>query len=299
MNEGFSISVIIPVFNDGNRVHDAISSALACKDDIEEIILVNDGSTDTETRDILQQWKDCDLITLLEKENGGVGSARNLGVRNCKSTFYYPLDADNKLHSDIFSKMKKAWVLNPNTDVIYTDRRAFGDAHHRIRSTHFDLNKLLVGNFIDNGALVRKSCWEKSKGYNTQLQNYEDWEFWIQLAELNCSFTYLPEDLLFYRVHGQSKSNRMENAVRRSEVVEQIVQQHGELYKKHVVGIMGAVHRILSSTEEEYVKRLAELEISGPGLYERLAELEQLLNDLRTKEGGFLKRIRRLFRALS
>ena len=81
------LSVVIPCFNQGEYLLDAISSVRACTDSVYEIIIVNDGSTDAMTIDLMQQLKQQGYL-VLEQENQGVARARNNAIDNITRSLY-------------------------------------------------------------------------------------------------------------------------------------------------------------------------------------------------------------------
>lgn len=85
-----SVSVVIPCYGQAHWLPDAIESALAqtvpC-----EVIVVNDGSPDN-TSSVAQNY----AVTLVEKENGGLSSARNAGIKKATGKWILTLDADDK-----------------------------------------------------------------------------------------------------------------------------------------------------------------------------------------------------------
>ena len=92
------VSIIIPVYNHAQWLPDAISSALnqtvPC-----EVIVVNDGSPDN-TSEVAKMFD----VKLIEKENGGLSSARNAGIKEATGEWILTLDADDKIAPDFVEK---------------------------------------------------------------------------------------------------------------------------------------------------------------------------------------------------
>ncbi|MGN7205182.1 glycosyltransferase family 2 protein [Pedobacter sp. SAFR-022] len=98
------ISIIIPAYNVGKNLHVCLDSVLNQSYPHFEILLVNDGSID-ETGDICDEYGKKDpRIRVFHKTNGGVGSARNVGLRNVKGDFICFLDSDDWIESDYFEQ---------------------------------------------------------------------------------------------------------------------------------------------------------------------------------------------------
>ena len=108
------ISIIIPVYNIEKYIEKAIVSVVnqTCPDF--ELLLINDGSTDS-SYEICKKWEEKDnRIKVISKENGGVSSARNLGMELAKGEYLFFLDGDDWIREDCFEKLLEAPRLPPN-----------------------------------------------------------------------------------------------------------------------------------------------------------------------------------------
>ena len=90
------VSIIIPCFNQGKYIEETIKSVLSSTFKNFEIIIVNDGSTDTHTNRLLQHLN-LESVIVIQTENQGVSNARNTAIRNSRGKFILPLDADDKI----------------------------------------------------------------------------------------------------------------------------------------------------------------------------------------------------------
>lgn len=103
-----SISVLVPCYNDGRWIVECIASIQGQTYPAYEIIIVDDGSTDAETKAALESLKTVPRVTVLEKPNGGVSSARNLALSAAKGDYVLFLDADDYLEKNALQLMKEA-----------------------------------------------------------------------------------------------------------------------------------------------------------------------------------------------
>ncbi len=193
------VSIIIPCFRQAQYLSDAIESALnqtvPC-----EVIVVNDGSDDN-TSSIAQNYD----VTLVEKKNGGLASARNAGINKATGKWILTLDADDKIAPDFVEKCLNH-AKKTNCDIIGTWQQEFGDSstQHRFldNPTHDMFREY---NRINCCSLYRKEMWEKVGGYDESMRiGYEDWDFWIRGTKLGYTVGIVPEFLFFYRKHGAS-----------------------------------------------------------------------------------------------
>ncbi|TPV33864.1 glycosyltransferase family 2 protein [Paucihalobacter ruber] len=201
------ISIVIPCYNMGNFIEEAVNSVLAFpnQEDI-EIIIVNDGSNDNGyTQGVLAgfNYPNC---TIIHQENKGLGYARNTGIKNARAPFVLLLDADNKLRTDYIFKGLEIIESNEKVAVVYSDLNRFGIENGLVKVGSFDISRMLVKNYIDACVILRKSAWESVGGYDELMpvMGYEDWDLYIRLFFKGWEFYYLPIVGFDYRVREQS-----------------------------------------------------------------------------------------------
>ncbi|MGC8747495.1 MAG: glycosyltransferase [Candidatus Kapaibacteriota bacterium] len=200
------VSIIIPCYKNAQFLSEVLESVVEQTFKDWECIIVNDGSPDN-TREVAQQliskYPD-KKITYLEKENGGVASARNYGIENAKGKYILPLDADDKIAPTFLEKTVKVLEENADIHIVYTDLKQFGEVERIVPSKDFDPRTLLNLDYISGNSLFRKEVWETIGGYKNNI-GYEDWEFWINAIENGFKGFRIPEVLFFYRVKTESR----------------------------------------------------------------------------------------------
>lgn len=105
MNEGKKISIIIPTYNAENTINRAINSLLEQYYKNIEIIIIDDGSTDSTVNKVKLLQKNDNRIILICKENTGVSDTRNVGLKNASGDYIGFLDADDYVERDMYTKM--------------------------------------------------------------------------------------------------------------------------------------------------------------------------------------------------
>ena len=205
-----AVSIIIPCFNDGKFLPEAVQSAEPCQKSGCEIIVVNDGSTDRATLEALAAIEQRGH-QVLHQENRGLGSARNRGISAARGRYILPLDADNRLRPAYPVQGVKILDRDPAIDVVYGDAEYFGAKTGRNHVSDFDLRRLLSWNYIDACAVFRKSAWERCGGYDEKMPSmgYEDWDLWCRVALGGGGFYHVDEVLYDYRVRQDSMSSGM------------------------------------------------------------------------------------------
>lgn len=205
MSSNLPISIVIPCYNDGQFLLEAIRSVKEVQQGRHEIIVVNDGSTDPVTLEALSKVEELGH-RVIHQANSGPGRARNQGVSAARSNYILPLDADNRLRPAAIDSAVDLLDRNPDVDVVYGDVQFFGDNSGRDNVPEFDLRRLLVWNYIYASSLFRKSTWERFGGLDEdrETQGFEDWDFWCRIACGGGKLHHAGEVLHEYRVRTDS-----------------------------------------------------------------------------------------------
>lgn len=190
------VSIVIPCYNYGKYLSEAIESALT-QTILCEVIVVNDGSTDN-TLQIAQNY----TVRIVDKENGGLASARNAGIKIANGDYICCLDAD-----DILDKHFIEETLDKN-DIVGVTQVEFGDSNNTWKPPHKNptFENFKNYNCINCSSLFRKEIWDNIGGYdeNMPYQGYEDWDFWLRATKEGYNVTVIDKPLFFYRKHGNS-----------------------------------------------------------------------------------------------
>lgn len=196
-------SIIIPCYNSGQYLLEAIESIEeSYPKDFYEIIIINDGSSDSYTINLLQDLEN-KKYTVIHQENKGPSSARNVGVRNAKGKYLFFLDSDNKVERAYLEKATHILNANDNIGVVYANPIFFGNnliLNRHFQPQLFNTYTLLLSNYIDMCSVVRKSCIDSVGGFDEDLVGHEDWELWIRIAKAGWDFFHINEALYYYRI---------------------------------------------------------------------------------------------------
>ncbi len=200
------ISIVIPCYNQGHYLDEALQSILQCRDkDVYEIIIVNDGSTDSTTLAILKELE-TKGYKIINQQNKGLGAARNTGIRAAFGKYILPLDSDNKIRPEYIYEGIRLLDENPSLDIVYGNAEYFGEKTGLWEGGEFNLQRLMIENYIDACAVYRKSVWEAVGGYdeNMPVMGYEDWDFWLSIAFRAGKFMYIDKIMFDYRYSAKS-----------------------------------------------------------------------------------------------
>ncbi|KPA10799.1 Glycosyl transferase, group 2 family protein [Candidatus Magnetomorum sp. HK-1] len=231
------LSIIIPCYNHGKYLWEAIQSIERLNEKFYEIIIVNDASDDSHTQSVMQEFKDENYIVIMLQHNQGLAEARNIGIKRAKGRYILPLDADDQINPEFITKSIEVLNANPEVGVVYGKSEFFGEKNEIFESSYFDLKKLLTYNYINACAAFRKKLWEDCNGYDPNMPDklgYEDWDFWISAAEKGWRFHYIPEISFYYRVRSDSMVQQCIIPQNHKKLFFYICDKHRGLYEKYL-----------------------------------------------------------------
>lgn len=227
-----NISVIIPAYNAEKYIEETIHSVLKQTYPVDEIIIINDCSTDS-TLEIVKKYEHNSIFNIQSlKVNKGLPYVRNFGLSIAKHEWVLLLDSDDIIHPTLveksvkyitdFKKSNKEPLILVHT--AYQQIDANGNPIGGVfRGKPLDsvdaFGTLFVRNQIitPSGSIVNRDIVLENNGFNTQLNVYEDIELWLRLS-LKGHFGYIDEPLTFYRRHGNNITSDTEKA-RKSEAI--------------------------------------------------------------------------------
>lgn len=213
------VSIIIPVYNGSNYVAEAIESAINQTYKNIEIIVINDGSTDNgKTEEIAKSYGE--KIRYIYKENGGVSSALNLGIKEMKGEYFSWLSHDDKYKLDKIEKqidllnkydnqknliaLCETQQIDKNSKNIPTRIKKRNFKEEQIINYEEVLKSLLVkGSFNGCALLIHKSIFEECGNFDENLRFCQDIYLWIKIFLKHYSLIYSNDKLVYSRVHNQ------------------------------------------------------------------------------------------------
>ncbi len=151
------ISCIINNYNYGKYLGDAIESALFQTRPFDEIIVVDDGSTD-DSRNVLRGYESNSLIRIILKENAGQLSAFNFGFAASMGDWICFLDSDDRYKPDFLEKMEKVSIEKNSVDFLFCKREYIDECGELIQTKHRDMNS----GDIDYGYTIAKTYYALS-----------------------------------------------------------------------------------------------------------------------------------------
>jgi glycosyltransferase involved in cell wall biosynthesis len=196
-----SISVIIPVYNCERYLDAAIQSVLQQTYAVSEIIVANDGSTDS-SADIACQYAQ---VTLIEQLHQGLSAIRNLGLQYAKGEFIAFLDADDLWEPHKLAQQMQVFQDNPQIDVIFTQVQQFisPDLDPATQRQFYCPKKPMAGVFPTT-MIARRRVFEQVGQFNCDLTLGEFIEWFSRVKEANFLAFTIPETLAKRRIHASN-----------------------------------------------------------------------------------------------
>jgi glycosyltransferase involved in cell wall biosynthesis len=234
---GPAFSVIIPCYNLGQYIDEAVDSVLAQTFQDFEIVIVNDGSTDPFTNELLANYRR-PKTRVLTTENRGVSAARNLAIEHSKGKYISAVDADDKIEPTYFEKAFRILEADEGVAWVSSWLRTFGDEDWVWKQERCDLATLLGECTVLTAAPVRRTALQAVGGYDSRLLAMEDWELWINLAVHGFRGVIIPEVLFHYRRRAGSLTTTTWLGGSHLELFEQILVKHRAAYEEHQLDLL-------------------------------------------------------------
>ncbi|WP_162551155.1 glycosyltransferase [Paenibacillus tepidiphilus] len=234
------LSIIIPYYNLGVHLDETIASALQVDYQNVEIIIVNDGTSDTDSLVVLDKYREgFPQIKIADIRNQGLANARNIGASLADGEYLAFLDADDLIDSSFYSKAIKILDKYSNVSFVYSWLRYFGNSNNVWPTFNTEFPYLMASNMLSAFVVVRRDDFIRY-GMNKKEMEYgmEDYEGWLSMCASGCLGVSIPETLVKYRVRSNSMARQFNRDVviylreRMASINSQVYDKYGaELFK--------------------------------------------------------------------
>lgn len=268
------VSVVIPCFNHGRYLDEAVGSVLAQTLGDFEIVVVDDGSTDAFTSEMLATYER-PKTRVIRQRNQGLGAARNNGIRETSAPFVCCLDADDRIRPRYLERTVEILDRRAEVGIAATHAHGFGARELLWQCGPCRIPEMLFGNKIVCSSLFRREGWEKVGGYREDLEVAEDWDFWLSLLQLGYLGEVVPEALFEWRIrddsmwHSDAHDPGLMGRINRA-----VWEGHAPLYIAHlgdVAELVGADHAVSRAAIARSEQReRAQMESDALGRVKRL-----------------------------
>lgn len=277
------ISVIVPVYNSEEFLTESINSLLNQTFTDFEVICINDGSTDQSLRLLKNLQKRDGRIKVIDRENGGCGSARNAGIEKAEGKYIYFFDPDDYIREDAFEKLYKN-AENNNSDMVFSQinwyhegetinlnkpgidlEKEFDDVDFdNFTFTFRDIKRYVVNSYFAPWMKLYKSDFLKVENNFKFQENiaFDDVPFHVETIIKAKRISFVPEAFYQYRTSNkESVSNTSSNSIdihRICDIVENIIRDN-DLFEElkdnfYEFKIVQLILYVISSNSEMYYK---------------------------------------------
>ena len=218
----YDVSIIVAVYNNDKYLRDCIESVLKQTHNIKKIqlILVNDGSTDKSLEICKEYEKNNENILVIDKENGGVSSARNAGIKKAEGKYIIILDSDDTISKNTVKSLFDFFEKYYDEVDLVTYKIVFNKDGKKEESKRYekfdkgtniyDIEKYIYLN-QSNVNIIFKNLLEENTLYDEKMKLAEDQKFDTEIMMKKKRIGFVEEAIYYYRKHGDSVSKTENN----------------------------------------------------------------------------------------
>lgn len=200
------VTIAMPIYNYAKRLNPTLHSVFNQDYTNFEIIIVNDGSNDKYCLMKLDSLVGHEGIRIIHKKNSGVSDTRNRAVQEGNGEYILPLDADDMILPGYIKTGVNIIKNNPKISPVYCDTIHIGEIQGLEKRPEWSQERLLQGPFIVNSSIYSREAYEAVEGYDTTLQGWEDYHFWLKMMKKKYTGRYINKGLFIYYHHEKDGS---------------------------------------------------------------------------------------------
>ncbi|MGE0932111.1 glycosyltransferase family 2 protein [Peijinzhouia sedimentorum] len=224
------ISIIIPCYNQAHFLAECVESVLIQDFKDWEVIIVNDGSTDDTIKVALDFANRDKRINVIDKDNGGLSSARNAGIQQANGTWFLFLDADDYLLPSYFHNLDYELENHSSKTILQYGYQYVEEAGEKViynKRLGLTIAPLIPTIFQGNlgpchSILINSELVKNIGSFDESLKSAEDWDFWIRAAKVGAIIKQIEHVLVAYRY---SKDSMSRNAFRMYESLKAVAER--------------------------------------------------------------------------
>ncbi|HZH74454.1 MAG TPA: glycosyltransferase [Archangium sp.] len=276
------VSIIVPYYNMGRYLPETLHSLRQQTFEDYEIVLVDDGSTDPASRQLVDELEGTPKLRIVRKPNGGLSSARNAGLRHARGRWLLPVDPDDLLSPTFLEKAVDVMSRSPGLGYVTSLVSYFvEDPRQPIGGWvpwGMARDALCVENVASTcTALMERTLLEDLGGYDEWLTSFEDWDVFCGMAERGHEGMIIPEFLFHYRRRPDSMTRTVATHSKHA-LIAYLLQKHP--------GLSTGAHRALRIQQGE-MQRLRE-ELARAQQKPLRYRLVDSLNETVKQRAGFI-----------
>lgn len=249
MDKNNDVEVVITSFNQKSMIYEAVHSLCCQTIRPKRIIIVDDGTTDEISVNILKEIETDTNITIpllvVRQSNSGVSAARNAGISKTQAPLVLVLDGDDRLEPSFVEEVSKMLYENPSMIAASSWMHTFGVLDAIVRPTGGGITAFLSRNCCPATHMFRREAWQQCGGYDENMRSgFEDWDYFLNMLEA-VPDTYVgivEKPLINYRT--TPASSNIKSMEKRLELMRYIIEKHLNIYKEHVTDAILGIEAI-------------------------------------------------------
>ena len=223
------VSIIIPYYNNENHITETLESVFGQTYADKEIIVVNDGSTPASAEFLEGLKVRFEGLIVIHKKNEGQSIARNTGAAAAAGGYLLFVDGDDKIDKTYIQKAMQILEADPKMGIVYSKGQNFGVRNDEWVLPPYKLKRILFENCIPITALIYRTDFESTGGFDSSLEFFEDWDLWLAIIQKGKDVHRIEEKLFYYR--RREESNSLSDYIRHDK--EKISDNFYKVYQKH------------------------------------------------------------------
>ncbi|MCW2494347.1 glycosyltransferase family 2 protein [Jatrophihabitans sp.] len=209
-----AISVLMPAYNGGDFVIEAVAGALDQMGPEDELLIQDGGSTDGSVEALQTRFGDRPQLSIVSGKDGGQADALNKALARAKNPIIGWLNADDCLYPGALEAVRDGWERQPGADIVYGSWRIFDNSGTVMRDVvpkEFTLTSIMWQPHVFSGAIFfRRDLVRDSGGFDADLYMCMDLDLVLRLAAADPTYVKVPETLAGFRWHDDSKTGAID-----------------------------------------------------------------------------------------
>lgn len=271
MNINNNVEAVITSFNQESMICEAVHSLCSQTTGPKRIIIVDDGSTDETSLQVLHELEfDSGIpvpIRVIRQSNNGVSAARNAGIRITQAPLVLVLDGDDHLEPAFIEEAGNLLSEDPSMIAASSWLHTFGTLEAIVRPAGGNTAAFLSHNCCPATHIFRREAWRQCGGYDESMRNgFEDWDFFLSMLESmpNSYIGIVEKPLINYRT--TPASSNIKSMDKRLALMRYIIEKHINSYKDHIVDVVLGMEAISMSRLYSWESEMKRTRMSGQSL---------------------------------